>query len=67
LHAARLVALKGEKLAVREMRTHVAWYLKGLSGNGQVRKALFDIDTHAGLQELLRQYVETLETTAVHA
>lgn len=67
LHATRLVALKGEELAVREMRTHVAWYLKGMKGNGRVRNALFNIDTHTGLVELLQQYLQTLEEDVAYA
>lgn len=67
LHATRLVALKGEELAVREMRTHVAWYLKGMKGNGRVRNALFNIETHDGLVELLQHYLQTLEEDVAYA
>ena len=37
LHLDRLIAFKNEKIAVREMRKHAAWYLKGIRGNGKVR------------------------------
>lgn len=37
LHLGRLIALKGEKIAVREMRKHAAWYLKGIRGSGRIR------------------------------
>ena len=30
----RLIDLKNENIAVREMRKHAAWYLKGIRGNG---------------------------------
>lgn len=40
LHLDRLIALKGENIAVREMRKHAAWYLKGIHGNGKIRNAI---------------------------
>ncbi|MFX3673718.1 MAG: tRNA dihydrouridine synthase DusB [Paenisporosarcina sp.] len=40
LHFERLVALKGEKVAVREMRKHASWYLKGIRGNGKARNLI---------------------------
>lgn len=36
-HFDRLVADKGEYAAVREMRKHVGWYTKGMSGAGKLR------------------------------
>ncbi|MEA6608268.1 tRNA-dihydrouridine synthase, partial [Salmonella enterica subsp. enterica serovar Newport] len=35
LHLDRLINLKGEKVAVMEMRKHASWYLKGIRGNGK--------------------------------
>ena len=32
-----LVELKGEKLAMLEMRSHVAWYIKGKPGSAKVK------------------------------
>ncbi|MFC4389337.1 tRNA dihydrouridine synthase DusB [Gracilibacillus marinus] len=61
LHAARLVKLKGEKVAMMEMRKHAAWYLKGLDGNGKIRSQINQIDTKVELEALLYEYVEKLE------
>ena len=36
-HARELVAHKGDYIGVREMRKHMAWYLKGLRGAAQAR------------------------------
>ena len=36
-HHNLLVELKGEKLAMLEMRSHVAWYLKGKPGSAKVK------------------------------
>ena len=38
LHLDRLIDLKDENIAVREMRKHAAWYLKGIRGNGSCKK-----------------------------
>lgn len=34
----RLLKLKGERLALLEMRSHVGWYLKGMQGSAQIKK-----------------------------
>ena len=39
-HFERLMALKGEHVAVREMRKHAAWYMKGIRGNAKIRNRL---------------------------
>ena len=57
LHFERLKALKGEKVAVREMRKHAAWYLKGIRGNGKIRNAINAIETEAELRILLNAVV----------
>ena len=36
-HHSLLVELKGEKLAMLEMRSHVAWYIKGKPGSAKVK------------------------------
>ena len=42
LHFKRLMALKGEHVAVREMRKHTSWYMKGIRGNAKIRNAIND-------------------------
>jgi len=61
LHADRLVALKGEKIAIQEMRKHAAWYLKGLKNSAWVRQKINEQETREGLGKLLFQYVEQLQ------
>ena len=36
-HFNKLIALKGENVAIREMRSHAAWYTKGLIGGAEIR------------------------------
>jgi nifR3 family TIM-barrel protein len=61
LHLDRLIALKNEGIAVREMRKHAAWYLKGVRGNAKVRNAINECDTRDHLVTLLNDMVIELE------
>jgi nifR3 family TIM-barrel protein len=61
LHLDRLIALKDEYIAVREMRKHAAWYLKGIHGNARVRNLINEINTREDLVTLLNQLVLNLE------
>lgn len=49
LQARELAKLKGENMAVREMRKHMAWYTKGMRGNARAR---VQINTCTSIQEL---------------
>lgn len=56
LHLDRLVALKGEVQAVKEMRKHMAWYLKGLPGSARVKDLIMLETTRIGMVEQLLSY-----------
>ncbi|TRZ36406.1 tRNA dihydrouridine synthase DusB [Niallia circulans] len=60
LHLDRLIELKSEYVAIREMRKHAAWYLKGVPGNGKVRNAVNECETREQLVSVLNSLV--LET-----
>ncbi|QPC48004.1 tRNA dihydrouridine synthase DusB [Mangrovibacillus cuniculi] len=64
LHLDRLIALKGERVAVREMRKHAAWYLKGVRGNGTVRNQINETETRDQLAGVLDQLVLDVEAKA---
>ena len=49
-HFCDMIALKGEYVAVREMRKHVGWYLKGMPGSAAFRGKVNQIND---VQELL--------------
>ena len=53
LHLDRLIALKNENIAVREMRKHAAWYLKGIRGNANVRNAVNECNTREELASVI--------------
>jgi nifR3 family TIM-barrel protein len=61
LHLDRLIDLKNENIAVREMRKHAAWYLKGIRGSGTVRNAVNECNTREELATLLYGLVENIE------
>lgn len=58
LHFDRLTALKGEHIAVREMRKHASWYLKGIRGNGNARNMINQTETAQELKDYLRYFAE---------
>lgn len=61
LHLDRLISLKNENIAIREMRKHAAWYLKGIRGNARVRNAINECNTRADLITLLNELVLEVE------
>ncbi|KAB7663138.1 tRNA dihydrouridine synthase DusB [Bacillus sp. B1-b2] len=61
LHLDRLIGLKGEYIAVREMRKHAAWYLKGIKGNAKVRNGINACETREDLVTLLYALVIEME------
>ncbi|KXH86803.1 tRNA dihydrouridine synthase DusB [Sporosarcina sp. HYO08] len=60
LHFHRLMALKGENVAVREMRKHAAWYMKGVRGNAEVRNAINSMETADELTALLNGFADEM-------
>lgn len=64
LHMDRLVALKGEQVAVKEMRKHLAWYLKGLPGAARVKDKIMEETSRNRMAEILDEYVQSLDGSA---
>ncbi|WP_409296436.1 tRNA dihydrouridine synthase DusB [Peribacillus sp. SCS-26] len=58
LHLDRLINLKSEYIAVREMRKHAAWYLKGIKGHARVRNFINECETREQLVTLLYSLAE---------
>lgn len=63
LHMDRLIALKGEAQAVREMRKHLAWYLKGLPRAARVKDLIMEETSRDRMVSILNDYVDSLEET----
>ncbi|MDP1512968.1 tRNA dihydrouridine synthase DusB [Paenibacillus ottowii] len=60
LHMDRLVALKGEAVAVREMRKHLAWYLKGLKDSARIKDVIMEETKRDDMVRILEQFVSQL-------
>lgn len=61
LHLDRLIALKNEAVAVREMRKHLAWYLKGLPGGARVKDVIMEETGRDRMVAILENYIHSLE------
>ncbi|MBB6733341.1 tRNA dihydrouridine synthase DusB [Cohnella zeiphila] len=60
LHLDRLINLKGEAQAVREMRKHLAWYLKGLPDAAKVKNEIMEMTARSAVETKLAEYVASL-------
>jgi len=60
-HLAMVVETLGSEHAAREMRKHVAWYVKGLPHSARVREQVNHARTSEDMAALLRGYLEELE------
>lgn len=53
LHAERIVERKGEYIGMRQMRSHILGYLRGMRGSTEIRRKLQQIETMEELKTLL--------------
>ena len=61
-HLEYLSSIKCEKVAVLEMRSHIAWYVKGLPDSIEVKNLVFKATTIEELKDILRNYLNKLES-----
>ena len=54
-HLKLLVDYKGEYTAIREMRKHIAWYIKGFKNATEIRKMVNQIEKLDELQKLVEK------------
>ncbi len=52
-HFCDMIELKGDRVAVREMRKHMGWYLKGLPGSAAIRGKINQIDDADALLQMI--------------
>ncbi len=60
-HAELLIKNKPEKVAMLEMRTHAAYYIKGLPNSASIKNEIFKMTTKEELFNLLENYIKSLE------
>ena len=66
-HLDLLVDSVGPDIAAREMRKHVAWYIKGLPHSARVREQVNRTRGVEEMGELLRGYLEQLAREGLEA
>ena len=52
-HARMLIDYKGEFVGVRQMRAHMAWYIKGVQGASVIRDKINHCESYEEMAELL--------------
>jgi len=60
-HLNNLKELKNEHLAVLEIRTHIAWYLKGLKNSTEIKNKIFKVNNISDIINILEEYKEYLK------
>ncbi|HIT22777.1 MAG TPA: tRNA dihydrouridine synthase DusB [Candidatus Scybalousia intestinigallinarum] len=60
-HLENLYELKNEKLAVLEIRNHVAWYLKGLKNSNEIKNKIFLCRHISDIINILNDYKKYIE------
>lgn len=55
-HYQMMVQLKGEGTAVKEMRKHLAWYLKSMPGAAHIRSVIFGLTNRESVFSVLDRY-----------
>ncbi len=57
-HLRLLVDYKGEYIAVKEARKHIAWYVKGLTNSAKIRQVVNVLSTQKDMEGFLYQYLD---------
>ncbi|MFP4478206.1 MAG: tRNA dihydrouridine synthase DusB [Candidatus Izemoplasmatales bacterium] len=61
LHLDKLIHLKGEKIAVLEMRSHGAWYIKGLPNASRIKNKIVNCETSDEVRKIIEDYFNQIE------
>lgn len=62
-HFEYLLKLKNEKVSVLEMRSHIAWYLKGMPNAQYVKNEIFKAKSGFELKKILDNYLKDLKNS----
>jgi nifR3 family TIM-barrel protein len=58
IHVRRMVEVKGEDVAIREMRKQLAWYLHGTPGSSAFRSRSFSMKTLEDAETLIGEWLD---------
>lgn len=56
-HFEKLIELKGEYIGIREMRSHAAWYTKGMKGGAELRNFFNRAETAEDFQKIILEKI----------
>lgn len=56
-HMNMLIDLKGERTGICEMRSHIAWYVKGMRNSAQLKDKVFHLLDKNEIIKLLEEYI----------
>ena len=59
-HLEYLLKIKNERVAVLEMRSHIAWYIKGMPYHKEIKNLIFKANTKEEIIEILDNYQKKL-------
>ena len=59
-HLSYLLKIKPEKVAALEMRSHIAWYIKGIPYHKEIKNLIFKAKTKEEITEILDNYLKKL-------
>lgn len=59
-HMQMLVNLKGESSGIKEMRKHIAWYVKGMKNSTILREKVFHSVSQEEVTNLLQEYLASI-------
>ena len=59
-HLNYLKEIKVEKIAVLEIRNHIAWYLKGIKGSNEIKNKIYLTKDIEMIENILEKYKEKI-------
>lgn len=59
-HAKRLCDLKGERIAMKQMRGLASWYIQGMPYSAKIKNACTHLSTYADLEKLFGDYLSEI-------
>lgn len=64
-HAKMLEAYKGQYIGIREMRSHLTNYVRGVHGATELRRQMTKVETYDDIKRLLDEWLERIEAHRV--
>lgn len=62
-HIDYLAKIKNERVVVLEMRSHIAWYLKGMPKAQGIKNEIFKANSIEEIKKILNNYLKELENS----